>query len=294
MPVPDFEGCDWEGASAWATRAGMAALGWRSEFDAATDRAGTALEIRVAFVHEAWHGTLCQVHLPALCRIPFSGQDEMASAVRGAFARLAALGRRAWREFPDSVPCLLPGGRLEESAWETGRFRSFPEGVRLPERARPTEALPGWPGQPRPHAVFGRRGKDREDGWLRAALGAVSPDRDVRWSDSLNPWTCRAHDWQYQDRVWGLDIRPRAVRWGDRILISAGAPKPFDHTVRGVDPVDVEAGCREVLERIRRLRAAYPPHEGVLPPGFQPYVPTTPPASDSLDPEMDSPATPGP
>lgn len=153
LPEPNLDGLDINSLSSWQHRIALASLGWHTSAELKKGFGYTGWHYVLRARHWNWHGTLCQVHLGSSHFFPvgITPWDDTTGSLNLVTQAHLSLHRQcleAWRTCSNYVPY----GKRANGVWErdelaTQHFRRFPHGVVRPERARPTEALPGWPGQ---------------------------------------------------------------------------------------------------------------------------------------------------
>lgn len=258
----------------WTDRMRLAQMGWGS--DMRVTGSGTSHETKLSIGLWAktwrWHGRISEVTIHAHAIVD---RDE-GQLVR-AFDRLAARVlegcERAWRDFPDCVPCqmpdALPDGRiaLVDSSWETkhwkeGKLRDFE-----PERL----VVPAW-----------------ESGVYAKTAAQLSLVEGTDYHDEINPYSrpsfagdTRPQHWQYETylRVFKRnDIRIKSTRQETRT-------EALDETVVATI---ADASCRAILQMFDDYAPGGARHgetDNGLPPGYEIWPRPEPTAElDSLEP----------
>lgn len=297
IPRPNLTEQDFEGLSSWGIRLGMASLGWTSRVFLSRSREAnpsaypSKLDVYVSFKHDAWHGTLAPVNL--FRREDSVDTGDVSRTVIRILQDLGNLGREAWREWPDAVPVLMPDGSLVEHPSETEYFNRYPSPTMMrPERSCPTEALPGWPGQPSLKDFLDTPICDG-DAWLSKAIQFVLYGRDAHWKDSLNPYG-QMDTFNHLDRIWRFEVTPRFHRWGDlEVVQNRLASRPLEMMTLDVSALGARTVSNALKDGHRRMLIAYPPGSERLPPGILERLP--PPPSVSSDENVwDTPFSPAP
>lgn len=282
VPRPDLSGVNWEGLSSWGTRLLLASLGWRTQVNIEGGHHGK-VHVWLGVTHNAWHGTLGEVKFTS--RHDISNLDEAVSLVPRLLRERAALARRAWEEFPHAVPLAMPDGTLVIHERETEHAQTFPRDVVCPERARPTEALPGWPGYPNSEEFLQGDG----EAWLRAAIRCVRSKKEifedyghmVSYKDSLDAFHQPLNPWNYENRIWSM--RPEAIVriWNDTRVSGEHPRYTAGLQAAGTTPTPLSAAMLVKVPAavLADLELRYPPGRG-LPAGMKEYVPPPPVAHD--------------
>lgn len=284
LPRSTLNDGDFDGLSSWGLRLGMASLGWRSEVSTRSSIQNPRnLIVSVRLTHDCWHGTLAPVKLWRNCEVDSENDEGIVEAVTTGLQKLGHLGRRAWREWPHAVPFMAEDGdTLLEHTSETEYFRNYPTPrVVFPERSRPTEALPGWPGQITLEQ-FLDYGRTNGDGWLEQVVEFVRGDATADWNDMLSAWE-QLDNFNYINRPWKFELKPRIGRWGDlRIARMSAQFRCLQITTADLSTTGAMLACQAVVSGKAAMIAAYPPDGGRLPPGMQEYVAPVPVEDDRM------------
>ena len=275
VPRPDLSEVDWDSLSSWGLRVGMASLGWVSQVHLMRQKDGMAC-VRVELNHGAWHGCLASVKLwETVPGLTFNSADttECAREIRKCLVDVSREARRAWDTCTDCVPRRgLRLGELVVDDFDTNYLRNYPHpGVVVPERSRPTESLPGWPGQPTLDAFLDAPRVDGE-AWLETAIKVASFDglANVRWADRLHPWFQR-DPWAYTDRQWTYAGMCRINRWNGTLINTSLSKGALDISTHNITPLGAEAVATATLATLRTMERTYGA-DGILPPGLHEYV----------------------
>lgn len=286
LPIPDLDGVDPNTLSAWQRRVVLASQGWITQSRLTAQGGGGSFYLTLWAVHKHWHGTLGEVNLHLAANLgPAPWLDVAASEAAADLLarRLYDRAMTAWRDFPASVPCQGLEGELVESVRESEYFHAFPSArVVMPERALPTEDLPGWPGHT-PMAEF--LAADRYSGPSMMAEMLRLAQVGIDWRCSLDTYGRGSVAYGHLQRRWALASEVMLLRWHDTKLSvrNSRGLRPETPDLSSFGAARLVAQVRETVEY---WHATYGPGQG-LPPGCV-VRPPDPPAPDAkgIDPAL--------
>lgn len=277
VPRPDLSEVDWDSLSSWGTRLLLASLGWQTQVNIEVNPHGR-LHVWMGVTHNAWHGTLGEVKFTS--RHNVDNLDEAVDLIPRLLRERAILARRAWDEFPHAVPFAMPDGTLVIHDRETEHARTFPRGVVRPERARPTEALPGWPGHPTPDKFLQGDG----EAWLRGAARCVrtggnssensgESNQAVSYADSLDDFQQTLDPWNHKNRIWSFRVDAIVWIWNGTRVSNKTQRYTSGLSTNGFTPTPLSAAMLVEFPAalLADMELRYPPGS-ILPPGLTEYV----------------------
>lgn len=219
----------------WTERLRLAKLGWKTTLRVNRNGIADREKLGVGFWAHTWHwhGRISEVNLHAHAVV-----DRDPSQLVEAFARLS--GRvseacdRAWREFPDSVPCQLPerlpDGRLalEKDSWSSRHFdlsqiRNFkPETLQVPTV---------------------------ETGLYASTVADLAMVAGTDFEDEINPYARPGYVGDEGPRSWQYAAYQRVFSRNDiRIKVNRQRIRT-DVLDEAVVAAIADSGCRAILKR---------------------------------------------
>ncbi len=271
IPVPNLDGVDMDNLTAWQRRVVLASMGWTSQCRLTARNFTDDCVLNVWVKHANWQGSFSEVILFASENLgvkPWLDVPRVEGIADDLSAKVFNRALKAMRDFPDTVPCQMPDGSLVVHSSETARLLKFPHTtfndryVLNPERALPTESLPGWPGfgsmsdfliadSKHPHSII-------QEILELAAWG-------ISWDDHLDTfgrfYGARGH----VERRWTFGSDTMVSSWGG-IKLDVRKSRALKHDTSDLSSFGPAQLARGVLQTVQYWADAYGPGCG-LPPG---------------------------
>jgi len=129
-----------DAGTSWEIRTAMAARGWVSQVRLSSSCSSRGPFFQCWISRWDWHGRVSDkinFHDGGALVDP-ARREQSADAMLGVVRRTALVACAAWEQFPASVPCMIPGGRLVLN--EIATSHAFGQGgYRQDGRGRPTD-----------------------------------------------------------------------------------------------------------------------------------------------------------
>lgn len=208
IPIPDLTGvddydCD-VGLNYFQIRTVLACRGWVTSLHITAPSMGGELRLHFSAKHLNWHGTLAEVNVYSV------GECAPDAEILEQKINHMAKTVYEWAQkamFQDQfVPFVMSDGSFVVNQRETDYYKTFPTAnVKMPERACPTEALPGWPGY---ISIVDWLNRSVDSGnylfnICQALRGALTNQKGV-YSDSLDSYH---NAFNYEQRRWAWKTR---------------------------------------------------------------------------------------
>lgn len=246
----------------WIDRMHLAQLGWKTEMRVARHGLADKTDLNVGFWAHTWrwHNRVAEVkiHAHASCE---ANADKLMEVFDDLSAKVLEACERAWREYPDSVPCRmpdpLPDGRiaLVLATHETKHFNLSQ--VREIEAERLTVPR-------RESRVYAR---------TAAALSLI-PGTD--FEDEINPYARPSFVADTAPRFWQYEAFHRVFQRNDIRIKATRQLVRCEALDENVVAAVADAGCRSVLRMFDDYAPGGPRHgetENGLPPGYEVWPP---------------------
>lgn len=219
----------------WTQRLRLAQLGWKTTLrvtrNGVADRETLAVGL---WAHTwRWHGRVSEVNLHAHAVV-----DRDVCQMKDAFALLSGrVGEacdRAWREFPDCVPCQLPDrlpdGRIAmtEDSWSTRHFST----AQVRNFQLETLHIPSV-----------------ETGRYAEVVVALALIEGTDFEDEINPYAKPSFASDEAPRSWQYEAYQRVFSRNDIRIKSKRQRIRTDVLDETVVATIADAGCRAILER---------------------------------------------
>lgn len=208
VPIPDLTGVDDYGCDVglnyFQIRTVLACRGWVTSLYIVAPCMDEKLRLHFSAKHPNWYGTLSEVDVHSV--------EECAPDTESIEQKINHMAKivyeRAQKAMAQDqfVPFVMPDGSFVVSKCETDYYKTFPTAnVKMPERACPTEALPGWSGYIS-IADWLHRSVDSGNYLLnicQALSGAFTTQKGL-YSDSLDSYH---NAFNYEQRRWAWKTR---------------------------------------------------------------------------------------